>query len=513
MLTGENGILTQAQKAKNETENAASQEEEDLAKLEAMINGEDIVITQVDDDNPGQLEQEDDTTFVINSIEDLVFFSYDVTTNGNKYENQTVKLGTNLDFNSDKSYVNPNRTDFETYGYNGPLKQALTSESGFVPIGEQGETGSNYFYGTFDGDNKAICSLYENININDTARAGLFTINYGKIKNVGIVNANIKAKGVATSVGGLTGVSYNSLTNSYVTGNINVIGSSWMPVGGLCGVMKEEANIENCYNLASINATNIKEDLGDADIGCGGILGQGEANINKCYNKGKLVVNGENNQITVGGIVGNLVNSGNIHTVENCYNNGTIQASSATQYYYSVGGVIGHLSFGSLLNCYNSGDIIANQKSNSDGLEIGGIVGMQTDNISIDNVFNIGDIIIDEHKEKIFVGGVSGGIYGTTNSKITNAYNVGMVNIENENGQYIGSISGNNYSNQIVLKECYYLKGTYDVGVGGSETTVGVTQLDSLDKFPSVLNVVNGDGAFEEDSGNVNNGYPVLKMD
>ena len=34
-LTGDNGILTQAQKAKNETENAAKKEEEDLAKLEA----------------------------------------------------------------------------------------------------------------------------------------------------------------------------------------------------------------------------------------------------------------------------------------------------------------------------------------------------------------------------------------------------------------------------------------------------------------------------------------------
>ena len=80
MLTGENGILTQAQKAKEETENAARQEEEDLAKLEAIINGQDVVITQVHDDNPGQLEQENDITFIINSIEDLVVFSYNVRT-------------------------------------------------------------------------------------------------------------------------------------------------------------------------------------------------------------------------------------------------------------------------------------------------------------------------------------------------------------------------------------------------------------------------------------------------
>ena len=220
MLTGENGILTQAKNAKEETENAAKKEQEDLAKLEAMVNGEDIVITPVDDENPGQLEQEDETKFVINSIEDLVFFSYDVTTNGNKYENQTVKLGTNLDFSSDKSYVNPNRTDFTQYGYNGPLKQALTSGTGFSPIGElTTSTSQNLFYGMFDGDNKAICSLYINIDSDEQVLVGLFSVSYGEITNLGLVNANITVQGLQgeqggiTSVGGLVGISYNNIYN------------------------------------------------------------------------------------------------------------------------------------------------------------------------------------------------------------------------------------------------------------------------------------------------------------
>ena len=175
MLTGENGILTQAQRAANETENAAKQEEMDLAQLEATVMGKDVPIIQVDDENPGQLEQENNTTFVINSIEDLVFFSYDVT-NGTTYEGKTVKLGTNLDFLSDKSYVNPNRTDFAQYGYTGPLKQALISGTGFSPIGNQERT--NSFYGTFDGNNNAICSLYINMNSDENLVVGLFTENY-----------------------------------------------------------------------------------------------------------------------------------------------------------------------------------------------------------------------------------------------------------------------------------------------------------------------------------------------
>ena len=55
MLTGENGILTQAQNAKNKTEEAARKEEQDLAELEAIVKGEDIVITPVHDNNPGEL--------------------------------------------------------------------------------------------------------------------------------------------------------------------------------------------------------------------------------------------------------------------------------------------------------------------------------------------------------------------------------------------------------------------------------------------------------------------------
>ena len=93
MLTGENGILTQAQRAKEKTEQAEKNEMSDLASMESLINEyqNNINTPQVTDENPGQLEKKNDTTFVINSIEDLVFFSYDVTTKGTTYEGNTVK--------------------------------------------------------------------------------------------------------------------------------------------------------------------------------------------------------------------------------------------------------------------------------------------------------------------------------------------------------------------------------------------------------------------------------------
>ena len=501
MLTGENGILTQAQRAKNETENAAANETSDLANIESLINEyqNNINIPQVTDTNPGQLEQENDTTFVINSIEDLVFFSYDVT-NGTTYEGKIVKLGTNLDFNSDKSYVNPTRTDFAQYGYNGPLKQALTSGTGFNPIGSQDLT--NSFYGTFDGDNKAICSLYENINKDDVARGGLFVATYGEIRNLGLVNVNITAMAQSASVGGIAKTSYNNIYNCYVTGSINVIGSSWMPVGGLCGNMQEEANIENCYNLANINATNTQEKVGVADIGCGGIVGQGKANINKCYNKGDIIVDGGNNSVNVGGILGALISNSDF--IKNCYNAGNIEvkSNSAT----ATGGIIGNIGKGNeIKNCYNIGEIIFNGEVDSASVYIAGIAGYSL-GCRVSNVYNEGEIKINQQNSNIRVGGIAAGFFEET---ISDSYNTGNIIANNTESNNIGSLIGS--YNIAIYERCYYLTGTYNVGLGGGETVIGVTGLDRIEDFPSALEVVNEDETFKEDTEGINNGYPILE--
>ena len=107
-LTGDNGILTRAQEAKDKTEQAQKSEESILKDYEDIINGNYIEIEQVTDENPGVLEGNGTNTdpYVINSIEDLVVFANNVR-EGTTYEGQTVELGTNLDFNSDKSYINP----------------------------------------------------------------------------------------------------------------------------------------------------------------------------------------------------------------------------------------------------------------------------------------------------------------------------------------------------------------------------------------------------------------------
>ena len=528
MLTGENGILTQAKNAKDETEQAEKDEMSDLDSMESLINEYtgDISIPQVTDENPGQLEQENETTFVINSIEDLVFFSYDVTTNGNKYEGQTVKLGTNLDFKSDKSYVNPNRTDFDKYGYEGKLKEALTSGEGFKPIGETTTYSptANLFYGTFDGNNNAICSLYMDINSKEQyIITGLFSTTYGEVRNIGLISTNITVRGVQdvqeklTSVGGLVGISYNNIYNSYVTGSINVIGNAWMNVGGVCGVKRDSGNIEKVYNLANIECKNIAEKQEENGIICGGVLGGlqdcEEAKVEKCFNKGTINADGINVSVFAGGIIGGNSNNVNNCIIKNCYNNAKIQGGTSSTWSNYIGGIAGVIKSTNLSNCYNIGDVIGIREGNLEGdlFGIGGIIGGLSSNVEINNVFNKGNVISKNGNSDFSVGGIVGGTIETAaNIAINNAYNVASIDANGLNSNQVGSIAGNA---SITFNNCYYLKGTYDIGVAGNETITGVTELDSIDKFPSVLEVVNEEGAFKEDVNNINNGYPILNLE
>ena len=166
MLTGNNGILTKVKEAKEKTKQAEREEKYDLDSIEEEIekNINQKIVEQVTDKNPGELEKEEENVFVINSIEDLIFFAYDVR-EGNTYEGKTVKLGIDLDFNSTKSYVNAFRMDYGKYGYDGELKTLLTSGEGFLPIGTINDVNisNNYFKGTFDGNYHEILNLYQSL--------------------------------------------------------------------------------------------------------------------------------------------------------------------------------------------------------------------------------------------------------------------------------------------------------------------------------------------------------------
>ena len=107
------------------------------------------------------------------------------------------------------------------------------------------------------------------------------------------------------------------------------------------------------------------------------------------------------------------------------------------------------------------------------------------------------------------IGGIVGQSYNIVSSNINNAYNIGNIETENKTSQRIGSIIG--MPSFVTLSNCYYLSGTYEVGIGENIESDSVKKLETINDFPSVLSIVNIENVFKEDTNNINNGYPILE--
>lgn len=189
------------------------------------------------------------------------------------------------------------------------------------PVG----TGDEAFYGNLDGNGYCISGIL--INRPDDSYCGLFSYNYGDIKNLQI--------------------SYFAITG----GNYS---------GGIAGYNK--GNLSHCYNLDSVEISGTNS--------YGVLCGYNFGTVSKCFNTGDLTSEG-----SIGGIVyanGERYSSGG--KIEMCYNSGNITAGSC------AGGIT--VSGGRVINCYNSGNIIAGERANG--------IAYLYDGRTIVNCYNIG---------------------------------------------------------------------------------------------------------------------------
>lgn len=316
---------------------------------------------------------EDENVVEISSIEDLVDFSKAVN-NGNTYENVTVKLTRNLDFNEQSSYKNYQDTSYGDLNENGKVEsimEELTNKDGigFTPIGYGNNIG---FSGNFDGESYEIRNIYIHPKLTkyDISAIGLFVTTNGIVKNLGISGKiyggltggiTAKAKGNVINcynkceiysiygAGGIVGEGYRSnISNCYNIGTINGFGD----VGG---ISSGGGNIDNCYNLGKI--INIPTNGGSMMMSfAGGIVGEGSGiNISNCYNAGEIVCKQVNGTCVAGGI------SGRASKVSNCYNIGDIICNGSELSYDTAGGILGsedYNSSGDIVNCYYNKDIV-----------------------------------------------------------------------------------------------------------------------------------------------------------
>ena len=454
MLTGQNGILTRAQEAKEKTSSSQKDEKNKMSQFEDLINEsiDGIKVEQVEDEEPGRLEKEDERTYIINSIEDLVAMAYEVRSGENLYEGKTIKLGTNLDFNSTKSYVDAYRTDYSKYGYEGELKTLLTSGEGFLPIGTTSNINANLysFKGTFQGNRKKLYNLYINKTQknNEELRIGLFGNNYGVIQDVNIINGNITAKMNSSTcdIGGIVSKNYNTIENCAYIGNNSIYAEK--DITGLCRIggisSGNDGKITRCYSDGNI----IVENNGEKATFIGGIASGNTAensSIEECFTKGKIRVLNNRGSLDCGGITGT-----NTRTIKNCYNKRNIEFASKTQ---------------------------SNEKESG----IGGIAGVsifETNEGNINNCYNVGSIICNSSLETLHVGAI-----------------IGICASE--------------------IESCYCLKEDGITAIGENQSSVLTevlikTELEmKQDEFVSLLNI-NGD-VWEKDENGINEGYPILK--
>ena len=222
--------------------------------------------------------------------------------------------------------------------YNGSNSGSATC-TGFTPIGN----GTTNFTGSFDGDGHKITNLY--IKRSTTDNVGLFgyTGSNAEIKDLGVTNAYIVGDGF---VGGLGGVSYGSVSNSYATGAVTGTSGN---VGGLIGY--SDGTVSNSYATGAVTGRN----------SVGGLIGYSisGSSVSNSYATGDVTGTGNG----VGGLIGGTSGLGS--SVSNSYATGDVTGTGGND----VGGLIGTAYTSSVSNSYAMGTV------RGTGNKVGGLIG------------------------------------------------------------------------------------------------------------------------------------------
>ena len=488
-ITGSNGIIGQAQSAKEETEIANEKEIIDISTVEAMgknnrgnleeeefqsaidkhtnekadvtdigkefevlfeesnryyivdkdgniLSYDDVVI----DKSPGDITKDEngeelvgtvDEPYEIWCIEDLVEYSQIMnSSSAYTFADKYIKLCRTLNFKSKLSYVDSETTDYDEFlggdGNTKLIEQLSENGKGFYPI--NGGTDKNVTIAKeFNGQGFKI----ENIYINQEGHSGFI----GKASNICIKNLTI--------------------TGTIISKN----GSA----GGICGcgnIVNSNNIIDNCHNYATV-----KSCLSEGSAG--GLIGDGKATITNSSNYGEIIA-----EYRAGGLSG----EGNATTVINCANFGNITSNTN--------------SAGGLLGFFNS------------------TVG----EVNIYNSYNAGKI-----SGQTSAGGIIGYIYNS--AKIKNVYNIGQVESKNNvSGGIVGGALWNNPD--IKIQYCYYLDNV-EKGIGSTVTDTTtkyqndkIKSLDFLNELNENIKSIKNDGTDTSEWANWisgENGYPIFE--
>ena len=319
----------------------------------------------------------------------------------------------------------------------------IASGANLAYLAQQVNGGTNY-------QDKFFC-LTEDIDLNNknwTPIGNSLSFNgrfYGKGHT--IKNVKIDASSAASNTyWGLFGQ-----VNGGIVSGVNITGASYTHgykakyVGGIVGYAKQNCRILNCTFAGTISANTSNLNY----AGVGGIVGgrySADCSIEKCINYASV-----NGGVFTGGIIGNFGESSGSISIKECSNYGNIagQCVSGATDPRCAGGIVGYIGTNST-----------------------------NDQICVDCI-NRGEVSFsDTTSNSVFVGGIVGRIYSSSNNNIRRCINTGNVSATASKSK-VGLIAG--YLTNCTYEHCYVSTGPSGNLVGQADTGAINTGSDKID--------------------------------
>lgn len=408
---------------------------------------------------------------------------------GEGSEENPYLIATPADFNKLSAFVRANRVDFA--GYHFRLTADLDfSKTFFIPLGFFGAPFNGCIDGEKHKIAGIVC---DERGSEDPSAIGLLSWlgQSGTVKNLTIARSTFAGESfVGAFAGHCLGSIENCTTDKDVNVSATIAGSnpgtnSGNEAGGIAGRAYSTSSFLNCVSKASVSANKMaggivgssRDELGARIVNCrnegtvvatapressiqggqevlnyveamaGGIAGRftgsivsssnaGEVSTEVCNAVGGILgkafihteLRGCTNEGTVksgyaygGGIVGitSVTTGSEIHTiVDSCVNRGSVVGMT------SLGGIAGVGANGSQFSfCSNSGNVAPNLG------RAGGIVGEISQNVSISDSYNVGEI-----SASMLAGGIAGDSPAKTKLTINRCFNSGNIKVGNNGG-------------------------------------------------------------------------------
>lgn len=224
-------------------------------------------------------------------------------------------------------------------------------------------SGIPYFNGVLEGNNHTI--TLGTLRVKGSNQGFIRYVGPSGIVRELNIEGSIKAEGSQNAIGGVVGVNRGVVSRCQFTGEVN--GSD--NVGGICGINKTGAVLNECSNHANVLATNYT----------GGVCGRNEGTITSCRNEGKVNTEELDSSLDLGAVdVGALNISQNVMNRNDAggiagYSSGVVRMCTnfgEVGYIhtgYNVGGIVGRQN-GIVTVCINYGTVCGRK-------DVGGIVG------------------------------------------------------------------------------------------------------------------------------------------